>query len=119
MHTKYSPGLMPTQLANGSISDFIKKLSGRAYDVYRDVFFAKLRPVIREELTRNRIKGYSLFDDSLTKAENTIYDFMEKNYYNTFMDWSASDELAELRQLGFNLETMDSIIEKCYSKLPH
>lgn len=113
----YSPGILPSQIANGSISDMIKKMSGKAYDVHRDVFFAKLRPVIRDELARKRGKGYGLFDDKSTRAENIVYDFMEKNYYNSFMDWNASQEKEELANLGFEISILDGIIERCYHKI--
>ncbi|HOX91430.1 MAG TPA: hypothetical protein PLC54_00805 [Spirochaetales bacterium] len=100
--------------SRGSISDRIKTLSGRAYDVYRDIFFSKVRPHIRQALAEgSRTSG----GERLNQAEDTVYEFMERNYFNAYMDWTGSLERNSLAELGFNLEALDAIIEACYKKI--
>jgi len=35
------------------------------------------------------------------------------------MDWAASEEKKTLGSLGFDLSTMDGVIEECYAHLHH
>lgn len=101
----------------GSISDKIKQLSGRGYDVYKDVFLAKLRLPIREVLLSRKIKSATVSREDINKAENLVYDYMESNYSNAFMDWPQSANRQTLLKLGFELESLDPIIENCYKKI--
>lgn len=102
-------------MAGGSISDRIKKLSGKAYDVYREIFLAKLRPHIRFRLVKARTKASA--GGELNRAENLVYEFMAANYANPYMDWAASGHKAEITELGFELPSLDGIIEDCYKTI--
>jgi hypothetical protein len=103
--------------AGGSISDKIKRLSGRGYDVYKDLFLARLRPHIRDTLLARKASQAQLFGEELNKAENYVYDFMERNYANPYMDWPGSEQRKQLSLLGIELESIDPIIELCYRKI--
>jgi len=107
----------PGQRASGSISDRIKRLSGRAYDVYRDIFLSRVRDHIHATLAVSRSKPGAVFRDETNKAENLIYDFMERNYSNAYMDWPASEHRSRVRELGFEVASLDGIIEACYKKI--
>lgn len=107
----------PAQTATGSVSDIIKRLSGRSYDVYRDIFLAKARPAIREVLLRQPNRPASLFGEELNEAENLIHEFLERNYANPYMDWKTSDQHARMEATGYQLENMEVVIEACYKRL--
>lgn len=108
---------MPQRLARGSVSDQIKRLSGRAYDVYRDLFMARLRASIREHLAKNRTKAGSLFNDNYNQAENLVYGFIDKNYYNAYMDWTGGEEYQQLERLGFRLTSLEPLVEHCFRRI--
>jgi len=103
--------------ASKSISDSIKKLSGRAYDVYKDIFLSSVRGHIRSVLLKNRLKPGGVFNDDTNKAENAIYDFIERNYSNAYLDWESSEHRKRVNDLGFELRGLDEIIEACYRKI--
>lgn len=107
----------PPQVATGSVSDVIKRLSGRGYDVYRDIFLAKARPAIREVLLRQPNRPASLFGEELNEAENLIHEFLERNYANPYMDWKASDQYSRLEATGYQLENIEEVIEASYKRL--
>lgn len=107
----------PAQQASKSISDSIKKLSGRAYDVYKDIFLSSVRGHIRSALLKNRFKPGSVFNDDTNKAENITYDFIERNYSNAYLDWASSEHRTRVLELGFELLDLDEIIEACYRKI--
>jgi hypothetical protein len=104
-------------VATGSVSDIIKRLSGRSYDVYRDIFLARARPAIREILLRQPNRPASLFGEELNEAENLVHEFLERNYTNPYMDWKNSDQYARMKATGYQLESMDVVIEACYKRL--
>ncbi|GAB1431462.1 hypothetical protein MASR2M29_00870 [Spirochaetota bacterium] len=112
-----TPEAVPEIRPKGSISDKIKYLSGKGYDVYRDVFLASLRPSIRETLSAGKSKSPAISREDINKAENLVFDFMEKNYSNAYMDWLSSADKLEVRKLGFELDSLDDIIENCYKKI--
>ncbi len=103
--------------ASGSISDRIKRLSGRAYDVYKEIFLSSVRSHIRAALLRNRQKSGSTFGDAANDAENLVYDFIERNYSNAYMNWTDSEHRSRVGTLGFDLVNLDDIIESCYRKI--
>ncbi|MGD9939784.1 MAG: hypothetical protein AB7T74_08305 [Clostridia bacterium] len=109
------PGTSP--VATGSVSDIIKRLSGRSYDVYRDIFLDKARPAIREVLLRQPNRPASLFGEELNEAENLVHEFLERNYTNPFMDWKTSDQYTKMKATGYHLENMEVVIEACYKRL--
>jgi len=107
----------PMPAATGSVSDIIKRLSGRGYDVYRDIFLAKARPAIREVLLRQPNRPASLFGEELNEAENLVHEFLERNYSNSYMDWKTSDQHARLEATGYQVEDIEEVIEACYRRL--
>ncbi|MCX7025148.1 MAG: hypothetical protein NT080_11070 [Spirochaetes bacterium] len=109
--------IIPRPVANGSVSDRIKKLSGRSYDVYRELFLARVRESIRKHLSSGNGNGKSSSPDSALKAEDLIFEFLERNYANPYMDWEDSDERARLGALGFGILAIDPVIEHCYRRL--
>jgi hypothetical protein len=127
--TKKAPGLDTVRLRppesaverltarTGSISDRIKKLSGKAYDVYQQIFFQGVRNDIHRCLVANRTHAFRLFDESANEAEDIIFAFMEEHYTDPFMNWEGSDERASVEALGFALPSLDPIIEAWFRRL--
>jgi hypothetical protein len=101
----------------GSVSDRIRRLSGKAYDVYRQIFLEQVRDDIHRGLLARRTKGFRLFDDSANEDEDLVYDFMTRNYANPYMDWEDSPERARVESLGYALPSLDPIIESWYRRL--
>lgn len=99
----------------GSISDRIRVLSGRAYDVYRDIFLEQVRGHIRDALVSPRRS--SAFGDALNRAEALVHDFMERNYANPYMNWADSEHRERLSTLGYDLPELEGIIDACYRKI--
>ncbi|MDR2402958.1 MAG: hypothetical protein LBD78_02900 [Spirochaetaceae bacterium] len=97
----------------GSVSDRLKKLSGRSYDVYQDRFLAKARPAIRKIMGAGR----GLFFNLPEKAEDLIFNFLKGHYSDPYMNWEKSSEKAELQELGFELESLNPIIDECFRRL--
>ncbi|MEI6876103.1 MAG: hypothetical protein WCL50_13345 [Spirochaetota bacterium] len=105
------------QGSTGSISDKIRRLSGRQYDVYRTIFLEKVREYIHRKLISTRDRPATLFDTSANEAEDVIYGFIAGRYDDPFMNWETSSERAFVEGLGFRLPNLDGIIEDCYRKL--
>jgi hypothetical protein len=97
----------------GSVSDRLKKLSGRSYDVYHDRFLAMARPAIRKVMGAGR----GLFFNLPEEAEDLLFNFLKSHYSDPYMNWTKSGEKAELRELGFELESLDPIIDECFRRL--
>jgi hypothetical protein len=100
---------------SGSVSDYLRKLSGRSYDVYHDRFLSKARGAIRKVLRGDR----GLFFPVPQEAEDLVFGFLKAHYSDPFMDWAASEERKTLSALGFEVSTMDGVIEECYTNLHH
>lgn len=100
----------------GSVSDRIKALSGKRYDVYREEFLARVGPAIRDRLSERRIKPKDAFEDPLGRAEDLVRDFLERNYANPYMDWEGSDTRARVEDLGFSVPDLEGIIALWYSR---
>lgn len=101
----------------GSVSDRIRKLSGKAYDVYRQLFLEGVRADIHRTLLASRTKKSRLFDDSANAAEDIIFAFLASHYADPYMDWEASAERAKVEGLGFALPSLDPIIEAWYRRI--
>jgi hypothetical protein len=106
-----APG--PSAPAAGSVSDRLRTLSGRSYDLYQDLFLARARPAIRKVLGDGRGRFFSLPE----RAENLVYDFLKGHYSDPYMNWKESQERAELGELGFDLESLVPVIDECYRSL--
>ena len=101
----------------GSISDSIRKLSGKTYDVYKEIFLEKVRDHIRRELLASQTRRHGIFDTAANEAENHIYGFITDHYDDPFMDWERSAERAAVETLGFSMGSLEPIIENCFKRL--
>jgi hypothetical protein len=108
---------VPIPFVHASVSQKIKKLSNRSYDVYKDLFLAKIRNVIHAYLQEHQTRPHSLFDTAANEAEDVLYKFFEDNYDNPYMDWETSDQRETVEEKGFSVPTLDPIIENCYKNL--
>jgi hypothetical protein len=111
---------MPVQelsARSGSVSDRIRRLSGKAYDVYKEIFFERVREDIHRCLLANRTRAFRLFDDSANAAEELIFGFMTAHYADPFMNWEDSEERKKVEALGYRLPSLDPIIEAWFRRL--
>ena len=99
------------------MSDRLRKLSKRSYDVYQDRFLAKARTSIRAVLGKRKEGPRSLFASVPEEAEELVYAFLRDHYADPYMDWEGGAQKKRLSELGFELDTLDPIIEDCYSRL--
>jgi len=99
--------------AKGSVSDRLKELSGRSYDVYEDRFLAKARSSIRKVLG----SGKGLFFSLPEEAEDLVYNFLRDHYSDPYMDWENSADRKTLLTLGFDLPSIHPVIDECYRTL--
>jgi hypothetical protein len=99
--------------ARGSVSDRLKELSGRSYDVYEDRFLARTRNAIRRVLGA----GKGLFFNLPEEAEDLVFGFLRDNYSNPYMNWEDSAERKNLLSMGFDLPSIVPVIDECYRNL--
>jgi hypothetical protein len=114
MQHKNQPTTLPVR---ASVSQKIKQLSNRSYDVYRDLFLAKVRNVIHAYLQEHQTRPHSLFDTAANEAEDVLYKFFETNYDNPYMDWESGEQREFVEGKGFSVPSLDQIIETCYKNL--
>jgi hypothetical protein len=101
----------------GSISDKIRVLSGKAYDVYREIFLDRVRNDIHHHLLANQTRNHGIFDTAANEAEDQIFAFIAAHYDDPFMDWERSAERGAVESFGFALPSLDPIIEACFKRL--
>jgi hypothetical protein len=101
----------------GSISDSIRKLSGRTYDVYKVIFLEKVGDHIHKALLANQTRSHGIFDTAANDAENQVYGFISAHYDDPFMDWEHSAEREVVESLGFSMPSLAPVIESCFKKL--
>ena len=65
-----------------SIKDCIKRIVGEAYGIYDEIFFKTVRISIRHVLEKSITQKMSLFGDEENEAEDSIYEYIKKNYEN-------------------------------------
>jgi hypothetical protein len=99
--------------AGGSVSDRLRVLSGRSYDLYQDRFLTHARPAIRKVLGA----GKGIFFNLPEKAENLVYNFLRDHYADPYMNWAESKERAELAAMGFRLESLNPVIDECFKAM--
>jgi hypothetical protein len=99
--------------AKGSVSDRLRELSGRSYDVYEDRFLTKARSSIRKVLGA----GKGLFFNLPEEAEDMVYNFLRDHYSDPYMDWENSADRKNLLTMGFDLPVLQPIIDECYRTL--
>lgn len=103
----------PHLIYTGSISDKVRKISGRSYDVFQDLFLSRVRTFIKDALQNARMPDAKGIGDKINIAEDLVYSCMKKNYLNAYFDWQISAEYKQLKNYGFDLPGLDSIIERC------
>jgi hypothetical protein len=101
----------------GSVSDRIKKLSGKAYDVYREIFIDSVRDSIHRNLLDNQTRPHRFFDEAPNQAEDLIFNFMADHYEDPYLDWESSPQRKRVDELGFNIGSIDPILEAWFKKL--
>lgn len=94
-----------------SIADMIRKMTGKTYTVYQDLFFQSVRPSIRKALADAGEKRQGLFGTRQNQAEEILFGFLEEHYNDPYQDWSASAERKKLAELGYSLGKLEPIIE--------
>jgi hypothetical protein len=99
--------------AKGSVSDRLKELSGRSYDVYEDRFLTKARASIRKVLGA----GKGLFFNLPEEAEDLVYNFLRDHYSDPYMDWEDSADRKNLLAMDFDLPSIHPVIDECYRTL--
>ena len=99
--------------AKGSVSDRLKELSGCSYDVYEDRFLSKARTSIRKVLGT----GKGLFFSLPEEAEDLVYNFLRDHYSDPYMDWENSPDRKNLLNMGFDLSSVNPVIDECYRAL--
>jgi len=111
------PSPIPELRGSGSISDKIRTLSGKAYDVYKQIFLENAREHIHRALLANPTRPHGIFDTAANEAEDHIYGFLVAHYDDPFMDWGASAERSAVEALGYAMPALDPIIESWFRKL--
>jgi hypothetical protein len=101
----------------GSISDSIRKLSGKSYDVYKVIFLEKVRDDIHKTLLASQTRSHGIFDTAANDAEDQIFGFIKAHYDDPFMDWEHSAERELVQSLGFSMSSLAPVIEACFKKL--
>jgi hypothetical protein len=99
--------------AEGSVSDRLRKLSGRSYDLYQDRFLAQARPAIRKILGLGR----GLFFTLPEKVEDLVYYYLRDHYADPYMNWAESAEFRQLMEQGFRLPSLDPVIDECFRRI--
>lgn len=100
-----------------SISEYIKNLSGKSYDVYKDLFMSSIIPFIRKSIERNPEVPIRFFGSSIGKAEETVYKFLTENYDNPFLDWNSSEEKKKLDKMGYRIDSVYNIVSQWFKSL--
>jgi hypothetical protein len=101
----------------GSISDSIRKLSGKTYDVYKVIFLEKVRDHIRKTLLASQTRSHGIFDTAANDAEDQVFGFIAAHYDDPFMDWEHSAEREVVESLGFSMPSLAPVVESCFKKL--
>lgn len=93
-----------------SIADTVKKVTGKSYGIYRELFFKEVRTSIRAILQYSAIHKLSFFGSEQNNAEDIIYQFLETNYDNPYQQWQGSQDQADVLEEGFRIDSLEPII---------
>ena len=94
-----------------TIKDCIKRITGDTYGIYDELFFKTVRISIRHVLEKSITQKMSLFGNEENKAEDSIYEYIEKNYENPYQDWQSSSNNRYVETLGFKVFSIEEIIK--------
>ena len=94
-----------------SIKDCIKRIIGDNYGIYDELFFKTVRISIRHVLEKSMIQKMSLFGDEENIAEDSIYEYIEKNYENPYQNWILSENNKQVETLGFKISSIEEILK--------
>lgn len=93
-----------------SVADMIRKMTGKTYTVYEDLFFREIRPSIRTILAASRSRRGNPFGSRQNDAEEIVYDFLHGHYEDPYQNWKESDEKKALEELGYTLPALEPVI---------
>ncbi len=93
-----------------SINDLIRRMTGKTYSVYRDIFFGSIRPSIRAVLAEAAGKKGGLLDGRQNRAEEIIYGFLSSHYDDPYQNWHASAERRETAEQGYPIASIEPIV---------
>jgi len=93
-----------------SISDMIRKQTGKTYTVYKELFFRGIRPSIRIVLAASLTKKGSLFGNKQNEAEEIIHKFLYEHYNDPYQNWKDSEERKKVEELGYSMPELEPII---------
>ena len=57
------------------------------------------------------IQKMSLFGDEENIAEDSIYEYIEKNYENPYQNWILSENNKQVETLGFKISSIGEILK--------
>lgn len=93
-----------------SINDLIRRMTGKTYSVYRDIFFGSIRPSIRAVLAEVAGKKGGLLDGRQNRAEEIVYGFLSSHYDDPYQNWHASAERRETAEQGYQVDSIEPIV---------
>ncbi len=93
-----------------SVADIIKKLTGKTYTVYKELFFKTVRASIRVTLASSSTKRGDLFGNRQNEAEETIYGFLFEHFSDPYQNWMDSEARKDVEALGYNVPSIEPII---------
>ena len=102
--------IAPKKESLESIKDCIKRITGYNYDIYNELFFKTVRISIRHVLEK-KLQKMSFFDDKQNDAEDSIYEYIQKNYENPYQNWLSSSNNNYVESLGFKIASIEEIIK--------
>jgi hypothetical protein len=95
-----------------SIADIIRKNTGKTYTVYKELFFRKIRPAIREVLASSTSRKGDVFGNRQNDAEEIIYQYLFAHYADPYQNWKDSIERKQIEAQGYAVPEIEPIIEK-------
>ncbi len=105
----------PKFIAN-SVADIIRKMTGKTYTVYKELFFRSVRPSIRTVLAASSSRKNDLFGNRQNDAEDLVYHFLFEHYNDPYQNWKESPSKEQVEALGYTLPTIEPIIENWIRK---
>jgi hypothetical protein len=105
----------PKFVAN-SVADIIRKMTGKTYTVYKELFFRSVRPSIRTVLASSSARKNDLFGNRQNDAEDLVYHFLFEHYNDPYQNWKESNTKKQVESLGYTMPTIEPIIENWIRK---